>query len=234
MCFHDTMSRWIIQWVRPRQEGGRLSDRVNEKLRNMNGLLEKKRQNEGCDLSVLQCVSLSLSPWQVCNSGEPWTESSSVHTAAHRGFTGWQTEPRAVLSTAYHSAVCGKSYSLNAHLTATDQPPVLFTYLHTKHFDLEEVLIQYDLQRLWKKIKAAMLVFIFRNQRLKLFKSDFLLTTEWDTSEFCVSVADRFLIFETWKHQEVLWCEINARKHNKLSRYSLLSNVIVRHPFGNV
>lgn len=145
---------WVIEWMRKTEkhewDGG------------------KNRQNESCDLSVLDCVSLSLSQWQVWNSGEPWAESSLVHTAAHRGFTGWQTEPRAVLSIAYHGAVCSEVPQSKC-LSMCHRP---------------------------------LSCFFFHLCAQKIF---------WD-----VNVT------------EVLWCEVNARKH------SLFQSVLVRHSTGKV
>lgn len=93
-----------------------------EKLKDVNEQVEKKRQTESCDCSVLQRVSPSLSPWQVGNIGELW---AARPTLLHRGFTRWQTEPRAVLSTAHHS--------LRACLTQSSPPScVLHLHVHRK------------------------------------------------------------------------------------------------------
>lgn len=67
----------------------------------MNGWLEKKETDwrlRPHSATVCQSVSVTMTGLQ------QWgTLNSSVHTAAHRGFTRWQSEPRAVLSKAYHS-----------------------------------------------------------------------------------------------------------------------------------
>lgn len=149
----------------------------------------KKRQTVGCDHSVLHTVSLSLSRWQV---RQQWgTLNSSVHTAAHRGFTHWQTEPRAVLSTACHSLRCS--------------PPFCFLHLygHRRHFVC--------------RISVGMTACTSSKQseneswdvctRFENFFFFFSLTAERDTREICMSVTDWFLIFETWMCQR---CAVKA------------------------
>lgn len=69
--------------------------------------------------ATCQSVSVTMTGLQ------QWgTLNSSVHTAAHRGFTRWQTEPRAVLSTVYHSLQRSPTVWMPVQLT---QPTLLFS-----------------------------------------------------------------------------------------------------------
>lgn len=124
-CFHDTFKE------NERGERRKVRDcmicllREIERCERTSG--KKKRQTESCDCSVLQRVSPSLSPWQVGNIGELW---AARPTLLHRGFTHWQTEPRAVLSTAHHSLWWSPTVWEPVSLRAA-HPPVSFTCVHT-------------------------------------------------------------------------------------------------------
>lgn len=172
-----------------------------------------KKKIEGCSRSVLVCQSVcvtmtGLQQWRAPNS--------FVHTAAHRGFTLWQTEPRAVLSSAYHSEALQycREYSSRT-------PPCfhhLYAHTHTKHFDMMTYII---IIIIIKRKKTGKCMYSFSEMSCLVFY-----LTVGQTPEN--SVTGRFLIFETWAYQKWfgIWCQGERRSFKIALQHSFWTSLI--------
>lgn len=121
------------------------------------------------------------------------------------------------------SQSAAKPYSPTACLTPAAHPPVLNAYMYTQN-----ILIRYDgLRHFWRiwKCKVRRLYSVLRNQepRCSNYLADCLAGRQ---RILCVC---NWLIPHFWNMNAPEVCsEISARECNKLSCYSLLSNIIAR------
>lgn len=129
--FPNTHSQfpWHLQRkaAKQREEGERPREREWEKPRNMNGRMEKKREIDWRlrPLSARVCQSVSVTVTGLQQWG---TLNSSVHTAAHRGFTRLTDRQSQGLSCPQHITACSPAPRPDC-TWSSDSPPPLFSPL---------------------------------------------------------------------------------------------------------
>lgn len=195
-------------------------ERLNEKNWEtwMDGWMERNETDWRLrPLSATVCQSVSVTMTGLQQWG---TLNSSVHTAAHRGFTRWQTEPRAVLSTAYHSLQWSPTVWL-----PVEQPTLLFsspictqkTFWCSISGDLMACTVSEKSENeSWDACTR------FEKSEAELFKSNFIFFPDCRAGHQRIPYVCNRLIPHFWNmNVPDVRSEINARKRNKLSCNSL-------------
>lgn len=188
-------------WAEERDKAKKVRDykRLNE--RNMNGRMEKRDRLKA---ATSQCYSVSVC---LCHHDRPVTVGNpeqlgprcctqGLHTLTDRQSRG--------LSCPRHITVCSQALQ-------SDCPSNTFIIYDSLHRFL----------KIWKW-KFEMLVLVLRNQKLSCLN---LIPGCWAGHQRILCDCN-WLIPHFWNMTAELCSEVNARKHNKLSSYSLLSNFI--------